>query len=133
MDLNTQHRNACCPLAIRYFPAGKILWPRVNLTGVPLDMLLPDNFKSFRNRILRDSYGFQKNVEKNVNCKKATKMAALSHWWIKLVLNAENKLVGVQVLDRIFLDDTVKVLARFPNISSDKFAKNIRNVFPGNF
>lgn len=105
----------------------------MNLAGVPSDMLRPENFKSFRDPILRDSYDCRKNVEKNVKCKKATKMAALSNWWIKLILNGEHKLVGVRVLDRIFLDDTVKVLARFPNIFSDGFAKNIRNVFPGNF
>ena len=60
-------------------------------------------------------------------------MAALSHWLIKLVLNGEYKLVGVQVLDRFFLDETIKILTRFPYIFSDGFAKNIRNVFPGNF
>ncbi len=59
-------------------------------------------------------------------------MAALSNWWIKLILNGEYKLVGVQVLDRFFLDETVKILARFPNIFSDGFAENIRNVFSGN-
>ncbi len=60
-------------------------------------------------------------------------MAAISHYLIKLSLDGEHILVGVQVLDRFFLDETVKILARFPNIFSDGFAKNIRNVFPGNF